>query len=280
VHLAAQERERSALPQACPTCAAPLAAKPFESTERGLRFDPDLDDLVRRLFPRPAVDAAAASRREARETERRREREERRAAGGDPLRGVGESDYYRRKPSAATLARGRAVTAGPEFALARGGSGHPSGSGARGGRVTAAEDDRAGVSQQPAIHVLLRPDDTCAGPDGRPSLPALSKPYWRVPCGMPVSCLSRALSQVLPGPPDATSAEGGDGSSSAAGSGAKLSCLGCPVDPRWTVGAAYETLWRPHTLEGALMVLTYRDESVSARGRRPTTASQGRGGGW
>jgi len=219
-HAEAQLREKASV--SCPSCGAGLAGNPFESAEKGVKYDYAKDDLIKSLFPRGEIDRQAE--RERQEIDARRREERRLAGGNDPK--MSEEEYYRRRlqPGKKPEDRNKRIRQGLK------------------------KSQHGGVTTHEALHLRMVPDDMVHDERGKTTLPPLSKPFLRVPANMPVSGLSKFLQAVLPDLEVRTEE-------------VELVCMGLVLDPAQTCRFTYETLWRPYHDPSAMMVVHYRDMS-------------------
>lgn len=242
-----REQAQEKLQAHCPTCHADIVVPhgqskgPYDSIERGLRFDFVKDDLVRKLYPRPALDEHLEAERTAREREMRRVKEL--ARGSDPR--MSEEDYYRKRTG--TLAK------------------RPIGFGLVKGANRPKSQPVGGVMQHAMLFMRLLPDDLKVDTSGRTTVPPLARPYVRVPAQMPIQGLKQLLVSSFP-------------ALELQEDRLEVSVAGVVVpNPRWSCSLVYETLFAPYHREGAVMTIRYADTSRAVEDRGGSGSGSGKG---
>ncbi|CAG9462109.1 unnamed protein product [Pedinophyceae sp. YPF-701] len=230
---------QKAAEKVCPIegCAVHLGRDPhnYEGKQKPcakLAFDHMKWDLIKKLFPRPAIERECEAQRDARVKELRefrQAREKLRMAHGD------EDEYYgraKRMEKAAQIVISNQATR----TLSK----------ARSNEV---------------LFVVLRPDDAAVQTS---ALPALENPYLKVPAHVPIKVLTDYLqTHVVTVQPKANER----GSAAVANQRMQktappdkvvLSMAGEDLEPKATVSWAYETLWKARHPANSILTLAYR----------------------
>ncbi|KAF8058085.1 DRIP1 [Scenedesmus sp. PABB004] len=193
----------------CPVCGVVLGPNPFEHGK--LKYDFMLDALVRKVFPRPLLDAALEARRLEREEETRRAKAN-----------------LQRRPARAPRA---------------GGGAQPGGAGAHAGAPPAAAPlggaggagDPVAVALFPLPPAPVRSVGDALG--GSAALPGLAKPYITAPGGTTLGAVRAWLADRLAG-------RRGDAS-------LQLLCAGRLIYADMTLQQLRDIVWRPHCARAA-----------------------------